>query len=95
MRRRDVLRLAGGALANAAVGSSLFARAAGAVPGVGGGPGPYGPLQAPDANGLMLPAGFRSSVVARGPPPKVKTMVKDVTHSMNTKADALKSAGRI
>jgi uncharacterized protein len=29
------------------------------------GPGPYGPLQAPDANGLMLPAGFKSRVIAR------------------------------
>ncbi|WP_084269936.1 alkaline phosphatase PhoX [Patulibacter minatonensis] len=27
--------------------------------------GPYGPLGAPDANGLRLPAGFRSRVVAR------------------------------
>lgn len=29
------------------------------------GPSPYGPLQAADANGVMLPSGFRSRVVAR------------------------------
>ena len=29
------------------------------------GEGPYGPLRAPDENGLMLPEGFRSRVVAR------------------------------
>ncbi len=29
------------------------------------GPGPYGPLLAPDANGLALPAGFTSKVIAR------------------------------
>lgn len=30
------------------------------------GRGPYGPLRPPDANGLMLPEGFRSRVIARG-----------------------------
>jgi len=30
------------------------------------GVGPYGPLLAPDANGNMLPAGFKSRVIARG-----------------------------
>lgn len=29
------------------------------------GPGPYGPLNPPDANGLMLPTGFRSREIAR------------------------------
>jgi uncharacterized protein len=29
------------------------------------GAGPYGPLQPPDANGIMLPAGFSSRIVAR------------------------------
>ncbi len=32
-------------------------------------PGPYGPLGAPDANGLKLPAGFRSRLVARAQVP--------------------------
>ena len=30
------------------------------------GEGPYGPLLGPDANGLMLPAGFKSRVIAKG-----------------------------
>ena len=29
------------------------------------GVGPYGPLQAPDSNGIMLPAGFTSKIIAR------------------------------
>ena len=33
------------------------------------GPGPYGPLGAPDANGLMLPQGFRSREIARANTP--------------------------
>ena len=33
------------------------------------GPGPYGPLQAPDANGIMLPEGFSSRIVARAGAP--------------------------
>src|SRR5687768_10812162 len=54
-----------GALAAAAFafGPSFWrnALAAPTSPGVG----PYGPLSAPDANGLMLPAGFRSREIAR------------------------------
>ncbi len=63
MNRREFLRAAAATAFQAAVGTSLFARAGRASPTVGG-PGPYGPLLAPDANGLMLPAGFRSRVVA-------------------------------
>lgn len=37
------------------------------------GPGPYGPLQAPDANGLQLPAGFTSRVIARTGSPVIGT----------------------
>jgi uncharacterized protein len=36
-------------------------------------PGPYGPLGAPDSNGLMLPAGFRSRLVARAQLPVTGT----------------------
>ncbi len=54
-----------GALAAAALafGPSFWrdAMAAPAIPGAG----PYGPLNPPDANGLMLPAGFRSREIAR------------------------------
>jgi secreted PhoX family phosphatase len=60
--------------AGALVGDSLWSRAVSglAVPNskcgtaVGGQPGPYGPLLDPDENGIMLPRGFRSRVVARG-----------------------------
>ena len=50
-----------------ALGPSFWQRAfaAPAQPG----PGPYGPLQAADANGLMLPAGFGSRVIARANEP--------------------------
>jgi secreted PhoX family phosphatase len=58
--RRTFLR---GALATAAFGPAFW-RSAYADPAVPG-PGPYGPLQAADANGLMLPGGFTSRIVAR------------------------------
>lgn len=58
MDRRQFLRA--GALG---AGALLLARSplTHALPG-----DPYGPLRAPDANGIRLPAGFRSRVVARG-----------------------------
>lgn len=59
MDRRNFVRTAAG---TAALGP-LFWRAAYAAP-AHPGPGPYGPLQEPDANGLMLPAGFTARVVA-------------------------------
>ncbi|MFP6608198.1 MAG: alkaline phosphatase PhoX, partial [Myxococcota bacterium] len=65
MRRRDFLSRTALVAVGAATGSSLWAEAGRACLAVGG-PGPYGPLQAPDANGLQLPMGFRSKVVARG-----------------------------
>src|SRR5215210_634516 len=37
------------------------------------GPSPYGPLQAPDANGLRLPAGFRSRLIAQAGRPVAGT----------------------
>jgi hypothetical protein len=37
------------------------------------GRGPYGPLGPPDANGLQLPEGFRSRVIARGMRPVERT----------------------
>ena len=63
MNRRTFLRstaLTAGALA---LGPSFW-RQAFAAP-ANSGPGPYGPLLAPDANGIALPAGFTSRVVAR------------------------------
>ncbi|WP_431727688.1 alkaline phosphatase PhoX [Verrucosispora sp. TAA-831] len=63
MDRRTVLRtaVAGGA---AAFAGGLWAGAAVAAPAQPG-VGPYGPLRAADANGIMLPTGFTSRVIAR------------------------------
>ncbi|MFF5175066.1 alkaline phosphatase PhoX [Micromonospora sp. NPDC000089] len=63
MDRRTVLRatVAGGA---AAFAGSLWSGAALAAPAQPG-TGPYGPLGAADANGIQLPAGFTSRVIAR------------------------------
>jgi secreted PhoX family phosphatase len=66
MRRRDFLRLTTIGMASGAVlGSSIWRHALAATPGQTG-PGPYGPLLAPDANGIQLPAGFASRELARG-----------------------------
>ncbi|GAA5074482.1 hypothetical protein HNP84_009519 [Thermocatellispora tengchongensis] len=73
MLRRTFLR-SGGAAADAAFAGSPWHGTAPA--GSGGGPtrqaprvragdSPYGPLGAPDANGISLPAGFTSRIVAR------------------------------
>jgi hypothetical protein len=64
MRRRELLKsgaLAAGALA---LGPGFW-RGAFAQP-AHPGPGPYGPLQPADANGIMLPRGFRSRRIAQG-----------------------------
>ncbi len=65
--RRAFLRAAAASSAGVALGPWAWqaAYAAPATPG----PGPYGPLLAPDANGLLLPAGFRSRVLARSGEP--------------------------
>ncbi|MDO8209963.1 alkaline phosphatase PhoX [Conexibacter sp. CPCC 206217] len=71
IRRRDFL--AGGVAAAGvlALGPSFWRGALAAPATVGD--GPYGPLQAPDANGLMLPQGFRSRELARGRAPVPNT----------------------
>lgn len=66
LTRREVLRVgvgaAGGlALTGGLLGPALEAMAAPAVIG----PGPYGPLRTPDINGIRLPRGFSSRVIAR------------------------------
>ena len=66
LTRRDALRagagVAGGiAFAGGMLGRALDAMAAPAVAGAG----PYGPLNPPDTNGIMLPDGFSSRVIAR------------------------------
>ena len=63
-RRRDFLRRTG--LAGAGVltfGSGFWSQALAAAE---RGPSPYGRLRAPDENGLRLPEGFRSRVIAQG-----------------------------
>lgn len=77
MQRRDVLRLGGALAAGALVGSSLWrtmlgdeALAAETVRGAAlPAHGPYGPLLDPDENGILLPAGFRSRILARANQP--------------------------
>ncbi|WND37714.1 DUF839 domain-containing protein [Streptomyces sp. BB1-1-1] len=63
MERRTLLRTAivGG---SAVLGGTLWRGAAYAAPAQPGS-GPYGALGAPDANGIRLPAGFTSKVIAR------------------------------
>ncbi|GAB2703240.1 alkaline phosphatase PhoX [Nocardia thraciensis] len=72
MDRRSFLRVsvAGGAAAAAFGGASwLEAFRAGAA----AGESPYGPLSGPDANGVSLPAGFTSRIVARSGQPVERT----------------------
>ena len=65
IRRRDFLAsglvTVGAAIFGPALWRGLSAAAAPAQPGEG----PYGPLQEPDQNGLMLPKGFTSRVIAQ------------------------------
>lgn len=63
MRRREFI--ASGALAAGALLAPGGLREALATP-ARAGASPYGPLGGPDANGLMLPQGFRSRQIARG-----------------------------
>ena len=62
--RRQFLRGSVAGAASLAFSSSLW-RTLLAEPVSSVGTGPYGPLLAPDANGLRLPAGFTSRVIAR------------------------------
>ncbi|HEY0450615.1 alkaline phosphatase PhoX [Actinophytocola sp.] len=63
MQRRNFLRAAAIGAGVTAFGNTLT-RTAMAAPAQNG-PGPYGPLQPANANGIQLPAGFTSRVVAR------------------------------
>jgi secreted PhoX family phosphatase len=60
--RRRFLRL-GVAAAGAIVAGPVLPRAGGQVESTPASGGPYGPLQAPDALGLRLPAGFRARLI--------------------------------
>jgi hypothetical protein len=65
--RRRFLKFAGAAAGAVALGPAFWegTYAAAAQGLLAAGAGPYGPLLAPDANGVRLPAGFSSRVVAR------------------------------
>lgn len=66
MDRRRFLRLGAAVATGSFVASSLWNRALGeSALSAQSGVGPYGPLLAADANGIMLPAGFSARVVAR------------------------------
>ncbi|MCG8592041.1 MAG: PhoX family protein [Proteobacteria bacterium] len=71
MRRRDFLRLVGARAGSALGAASLWtdALASGFQLPITGGIGPYGPLRDPDENGIMLPEGFASRVLARAMEP--------------------------
>ncbi|MGA7436428.1 MAG: alkaline phosphatase PhoX [Solirubrobacterales bacterium] len=66
LTRRGALRAGAGAAGGIAFAGGMFGRALDvmASPAVIG-DGPYGPLQAPDANGMRLPVGFTSKEIAR------------------------------
>jgi uncharacterized protein len=67
MRRREFIGLGVGGVAAASLGAAFWNQLFGSAEsrplrrGVG-----YGPRRAPDANGVRLPKGFRSRIVARG-----------------------------
>ncbi|WP_433335516.1 alkaline phosphatase PhoX [Spirillospora sp. CA-294931] len=64
MERRSFLRASVVGTGAVAFSGSLWQGAASAAPAQLA-PGPYGALQAADANGIQLPSGFTSSIVAR------------------------------
>jgi secreted PhoX family phosphatase len=64
LSRRELLASAAAGAGALALGPA-FLREALAAPAVAGA-SPYGPLGGPDANGLMLPPGFTSRLIARG-----------------------------
>ncbi|MGH2785526.1 MAG: alkaline phosphatase PhoX [Actinomycetota bacterium] len=72
MRRREFLKAGIAAVGAAALGPGFWERlyAAPTTPG----PSPYGPLLAADKQGLMLPAGFTSRVIARSALPVPGTL---------------------
>jgi secreted PhoX family phosphatase len=79
LNRRQFIRFGSAFTASALLGNSLWSKALAVTPAppgpppAEGGPGPYGPLLTPDANGIQLPAGFRSRVIARSLQPVANT----------------------
>jgi uncharacterized protein len=74
LTRRDLLRSGAFAAGSLGLAPAFFRSArAGAAKPAQSAVGPYGPLQPPDANGLMLPQGFTSRVIAQGNQPVLGT----------------------
>ncbi|MEE1928714.1 alkaline phosphatase PhoX [Streptomyces sp. TRM 70351] len=69
MERRTFLRAASAGTGALAVSGALWQGAAAQAVAATPGAGPYGPLLAPDRNGVALPEGFTSRVVARSARP--------------------------
>ena len=69
IRRREFLISAGAGVGALALGPLRWERALAAAAEAQPGPGPYGALLDPDANGVRLPAGFSSRVIARANTP--------------------------
>ncbi len=69
IRRREFLISAGAGAGVLAFGPSLWKRTMTAAAAAQVGPGPYGALLDPDANGVRMPSGFTSRVIARGSTP--------------------------
>src|SRR3954453_8205689 len=67
MRRREFIGLGAGGEAAVALGAAFWGQVFGSAesPALKNGVG-YGPRRAPDANGVRLPKGFRSRIVAKG-----------------------------
>ncbi len=66
LTRREAIRAGMGAAGGVVLTGGLLGRAVDAAAAPARiGAGPYGPLQPPDANGIMLPKGFTSRVIAR------------------------------
>jgi uncharacterized protein len=70
VRRREFIGLGVGGVAVASLGAAFWKELFGSAQSrsLRRGPG-YGPLRPPDENGVMLPGGFRSRIVARGRDP--------------------------
>jgi uncharacterized protein len=64
--RRDLIRAGVGVAGAFTLGPAFWEALAAPAP---AGPSPYGPLGAPDANGIRLPEGFSSRIVARANEP--------------------------
>jgi secreted PhoX family phosphatase len=65
IQRREFLKASLVGMGALAFGPAFWREALAATPAQPG-VGPYGPLQPPDANSIMLPQGFSSRVIARG-----------------------------